>query len=92
MTTEKHGVTDSVVSHNLLGDFRDRLKVGVCFNYVGCYPDGRPLPLHYLNDRRKDRWEVESVEKLGVVVSHPGNKGHKHFIDWTTPITGIVFA
>jgi len=78
-------------TNSTIGTFRDQLKVGVRFNYLGCYPDGRQLPDHLMSSRA-DRWEVEEVVERGIVISHPGNKGHRHLLEWIVPVTKIKFA
>lgn len=78
-------------TRTLLGDFRDRLTVGVRFNYLGFYSNGKMQPTAYF-DCCRDRWEVERVVERGVVVSHPVNKGHQQLLEWTKPIAEISFA
>lgn len=75
-----------------LGDHKDKLVVGKCFNYLGYYDNGKPQPSCFF-DGDVGRWEVERVEERGILVSHPNNPGaHQHFLEWNKPLVGIKFA
>ena len=79
------------MDNHILGDFKDKLTAGIKFNYLGFYDDGKIQPSVSF-DYDADRWEVERVVERGVVVSHPGNKGHQHLLEWNKPIAKIRFA
>ncbi len=90
--------TNSPVSMTL-GDYKDKFVVGTKFNYLGFYDNGKPQPSYTYDDnyaypeiKSCERWEVERVVERGIVVSHPGNKGHQHLLEWTKPLQKIKFA
>lgn len=74
-----------------IGDHKEKLLLGVQFNYLGFYANGHPHP-EGMYSGYPNRWHVERVIDRGIVVSHPHNKCHQHLLEYNHPIAKIQFA